>query len=399
MKPVTRLFLISSAWTLASYMASSFMSAWFWDIGSGIKPIILFYTILFIAMTTSFALSTQVRARFRSSSLMAAGILLNIAYLALLLGLQSQARHYLSYLAAIEGLASSFYWLALFVLASSWVAPEQSDWYNGWTGTLEAILGLIAPPLSGWIIVSLPHLEGYRAIFAISLVCLVLSLVWVLMGRRKHEQSMPTDFDKRQDKTEDPPAWRALLWSFWALGMRDGMFFFIPNLLLYIVTRNAVLLGLYITMQAALEGLIFWGLARWSRESSRLLGMRAATLISFLGLGMVLVPLDYASLFGLGVLVAIAYPFYKVALESSALNLIGRHSRGESDRVRFTGAKESWINAGRLISLLLLLVVLTIVPHFSLPDFRWILGGWSLIPFVTYMSFSVVAKKYQEVVA
>lgn len=372
------------------------MSAWFWDIGSGIKPIILFYTVLFIAMTTSFALSTRMHARIRSSSLMAVGILLNIVYLSLLLVLHSQARHYLAYLAAIEGLASSFYWLALFVLASSWVAADQSDWYNGWTGTLEAILGLMVPPLSGWIIVSMPHLEGYQMVFAVALVSLLISLILILVGRRRHERIPMAP--NRAATTEAPPLWRALLWSFWALGMRDGMFFFVPNLLLYIVTRNAMLLGLYITMQAALEGIVFWGLSRWSKESSRLVGMRVATVISLAGLGMILVPLNYASLFALGVLVAIAYPFYKVALESSALNLIGQYSRSEADRIRFTGTKESWINAGRLISLLLLLSVLTIIPHIRLSEFRWMLGGWSLVSVIILMTFAVVARKYHEIV-
>jgi YQGE family putative transporter len=368
-------------------MASSFIGAWFWDIGTGLIPIIIFYSILFFVMVTSFGLASIIRGRIRSLTLITLGILLNIGYLGLLLVLKQDARQYYAWLALVEGLSSSFYWLALFVLASSWVENRQADWYNGWTGTLEAILGLIIPPLSGWIIATLPGISGYRAVFALAFLSLVGCLALISFGNRP--QALPAPRNRREPLPVIP-GWHRLLWSFWALGMRDGIYFFVPGLMLYIVTHSTVLLGFFVAMQAAIEGVIFWLLARWSSKISRRTSLRIATLISILAFFVLRRPLNALTLFGLGVLIALAYPSYKIALESSALTAINRYSAHEGDRIQLTGIKEVWINSGRLLSLLILLAVIGLIPHFQIGNLRWILGFWALLPLVILMTYQYV---------
>ncbi len=368
-------------------MASNFIGAWFWDIGTGLIPIIIFYSILFVVMVTSFGLASVIRGRIRSLTLMSLGILLNIGYLGLLLALKTNAREYYALLALVDGLSSTFYWLALFVLASTWVENRQADWYNGWTGTLEAILGLIIPPLGGWIIATLPGISGYRTVFALAFLSLLGCLALLSFGNRP--QALPAPRDHREPLPMIP-GWRRLLWSFWALGMRDGIYFFVPGLVLYIVTHSTVLLGFFFAMQAAIEGVIFWLLARWSSKISRRTSLRIATLISILALFVLHRPLNAVTLFGLGVLIALAYPSYKVALESSALTAINRYSAHEGDRIQLTGVKEVWINSGRLLSLLILLAIVELIPHFHVGNFRWILGLWAILPVMILMTYRYV---------
>lgn len=385
MKPVTRLFLISTGWTLAMYMASNFVGAWFWDIGTGLRPILLFYTILFVVMVASFGMASRIRNHLSSPVMMTLGIVLNAIYLALFLMLKTKTRQYFIPLAVLDGLSSSFYWLSLFVLASSWVDAGQESWFNSWTGTIEAILGLVAPPLSGWIIRAIPGLNGYRAVFFIAFLSLV-GCTWLIMAARAPKSSEPP---KRQDvptprTLPSIPGWRRLSWSFWALGMRDGMYFFVPNLLLYIVTGNTVLLGAFSAMQALVEGGVFWALTRCSGPLTRRLGLLLATIISLTALGLLALPLNAFVLFLLGGVVALSYPSFKVTLESSALSAITQYSQDEADRMQLTGVKEVWINGGRLFSLAFLLVLLTLLGPFHLADFRWILALWSFVPVGIY---------------
>lgn len=383
LKPVTRLFLISISWTFASLVASSFMGAWFWDIGTGLAPIIIFYIFLFIIMTASFAYSSRGQGRVSSSRLMVLGIILNILYLALLLILQTHARYYFIPLAIIEGLSASFYWLALFVLAAAWIKQEQADWYNGWTGTFEALLGLLAPLLSGWLIATLPGIAGYRIVFLLALISLGLALILALGGN-------PTQIiTTREHSTASRHniKWRPLLWSFWALGMRDGIYFFIPSLLLYIVTHNSLLLGLYMTMQAAIEGAVFWMVSRATTRKTRLRNITIASIVSLGVPFLMLQPLSTPSLFALGILIALAYPPFKVVLESTALVHINQHSQSDSDRIQLTGIKETWINSGRLLSLVLLLLVMSVLPHNHFAVFRWFFAVWCILPLVIFFIY------------
>jgi YQGE family putative transporter len=379
------------------YSASSFIGAWFWDIGTGLRPILLFYTTIFVVMVASFALASRIRQVLSSPAMMTMGIILNAAYLALLLLLQAKTRYYYIPLAILDGLSSSFYWLSLFVLASSWVEEGQASWYNSWTGAIEAVLGLIAPPVSGWIIHSIPGLDGYRTIFFFAFLSLIAS-AWLILGRRA--PSFPKQSDPSTPKLQARPAipaWLRLCWSFWGLGLRDGMYFFVPNLLLYIVTGSTISLGLFTAMQAALEGMVFWVLTRSAPgERGRLKGLLAATLISLLAMGLLVRPLDAASLFVLGAVIAISYPPFKVTLETAALTAISRYGRNEEERTQLTGLKEVWINAGRLFSLVFLVVLLSLLGPLHLANFRWILGLWALVPLGIYFMVRGVPQRAGE---
>ncbi|NMP24091.1 hypothetical protein [Sulfobacillus harzensis] len=366
------------------FLASNFVGAWFWDIGTGLRPILLFYALLFVAMVTVFGLASKIRGRVSSPALMTLGIILNALYLALLLILKTKTREFFVPLAILDGLSSSFYWLSLFVLASSWVESGQASWYNSWTGTLEAILGLLAPPLSGWIIQALPGLTGYRTVFFIAFVAL-LACAWLILTA--HHRIRAEDLPASQSvSTAIIPEWRRLGWSFWALGMRDGLYFFVPSLLLFIVTNNAVLLGTFSAMQAAIEGVVFWALTRWSHALSGDKGLFIATLVALTALGVIFLPLNAWVLFLLGAAIALSYPSFKVRLESAALDTIGRHSQNDADRMGLTGAKEVWINVGRLMSLGIVLLIVTLVGKQDLRALRWTLGLWSLVPVLLYLT-------------
>jgi hypothetical protein len=56
-----------------------------------------------------------------------------------------------------------------------------------------------------------------------------------------------------------------------------------------------------------------------------------------------------------------------------------------------TGLKEVWINSGRLFSLLFLVVLLSLLGPLHIPDFRWILGLWALVPVGIYLQARGVA--------
>lgn len=392
MKPVTRLFFITTGWTLAMYSASNFIGAWFWDIGTGLRPILLFYTILFVVMVASFASASKIRGRLSSPTMMALGIVLNALYLALLLILKTKTRQYFIPLAVLDGLSSSFYWLSLFVLAASWVKSGQASWYNSWTGTIEAVLGLVAPPLSGWIIQAVPGLNGYRVVFFVAFLSLLGATWLILAGRHERLDAVPTLPAAVREPLPKVVGWRRLAWSFWTLGMRDGMYFFVPSLLLYIITRSTLLLGAFNAMQAAIEGIVFWVLTRSQGPLSGRWGMVIATVISVSALGLIVIPLNASTLFALGAAIALSYPSFKVILESSALTAITHYGRNEQERTQLTGLKEVWINSGRLFSLVFLLVLLSFLGPFHIPEFRWILGLWALVPLGMYVLARGVVK-------
>lgn len=387
LRDVPRLLLINTGWTLALTLASNFLSAWFWDIGTGIVPIVTFYAILFAVMILCFGAAAKIPRHLPSSTLMATGIVLDAIFLGLMLLLRAHARHYYIPLAILDGTAASFYWLALYVLASSWVSPDQAHWYNSWTGTLEALLGLVVPPLSGWIIASMAGITGYRLIFAMALVSLIGPL-WLILRAKSPNQANDAARLARTPSFATSFSWKALLWSFSGLGLRDGVYYFLPGLLLFVISHSTVWLGIFAASQSALQGSWFWVLGRWPTIGQWPGILWAGAVISLLALALLWLPLDTATLFALGMAISLAYPPFKVALESSALVAIRRAGyQRPQEMVRRTGEKEVWINSGRLLGLLLVLGLLLIVPHFRLPSFRWLLALWGISPIAILVTY------------
>ncbi len=392
MKPIIRLLLINTSWTLALSVASNFLSAWFWDIGTGLSPIIGFYATLFLVTIASFGLATRLKRLPSSVALMATGILVNALFLGSLLILRTDSRHFYLPLAILEGASVSFYWLALYVLASAWVRPDQARWYNSWSGTLEAILGLVVPPLSGWLIASFAGLAGYRLVFAIAFISLLGAFILILGANRSARTMAVPPPPEVRDSDPIPERWRSLLWSFWALGLRDGIYLFLPNLLLFIVSRSTIWLGVFAACQAGLQGLVFWVVGRWPQLNHHSRSLGFATGLSLFALALIALPLELSTIFGLGLLVSIAYPPFKVSLESSALMAIGGNQRSETAMMRRTGQKEVWLNSGRLLSLLLVLGFVLWLPHFRLTDFRFVLAAWGLSPVAIWLFYRKVTR-------
>jgi YQGE family putative transporter len=375
---VRRLFLINTGWTLAMYLASSFVGAWFWNIGTGLRPILLFYATLFAVMVATFAVASRSRWFPSSALLLTLGIFLNALYLMLMLLLRGESRHVLVLLALLDGASGSFYWLSLFVLAATWVPVEHVAWYNSWTGTIEAVLGLTAPIVSGVVIRSFHHLLGYRLIFLTAVVALMISAA---VSWSKGPPSAPRQVAVGRRARSPATVWGRLLWGFLFLGLRDGLYFFVPGLLLYIITQNAVWLGVYNAWTAGLQGLGFWLLTRPALRRRAEWGILGATALGLVGIFLLFTTLNPWTIMILGAVISLSYPPLKVRLESDALTVIGaaRHTYG--DRTRLTSVKEVWINVGRLSSLLILIGVLTLVPgSVPLRLMRWFLAIWSLLP-------------------
>lgn len=246
-------------------------------------------------------------------------------------------------------------------------------------------MGLVIPPLSGWTIAAMRGLEGYQVVFATALISL-LGCLWLILGG-VHPVAPPAAAKTRATRAVALPAARPLLWSFWGLGLRDGVYFFLPNLLLFIITRNALLLGAFVAAEAAAQGALFGLLTHRSDGKTRSASLITATLGSLAALAMLWVPLTPATLFALGILVSLAYPPFKVALESSALAAISVSSRHEDDRVRLTGLKEAWINGGRLTSLLGLVLVTISARGVPVGGFRDILALCGLVPLFIYAAY------------
>lgn len=231
MSQVRRLLVIAGLWELAMGWATSFIGAWFWHLHTPLSAIVLYYLLWFLVMGLVFGWGATTARRLAYQRLRGMGIVVALIYMGLLAVLGPASRHVSWLVAILTGLSSGFYWVSLYVGGAASVSSEQAAWYNAWIGILENVFAIAGPPVAAGIIVAFASGVGYRVVFGLAMTVLAVALI-LGSGSARHPAMAVA--------TEPPPqkALQHVRWSMAALGLRDGLLFFIPGLYLFMVTRN-----------------------------------------------------------------------------------------------------------------------------------------------------------------
>ncbi len=387
MSPAQRLLIIAGLWELAMAWASSFVGAWFWHIRTAVSTIIFYYLLWFLVMGLVYGWAAMTPHSLRYQWLRGTGIAVAITYLGLLTVLGPASGHLVWVIAALTGFSSGFYWLSLYVGGAATVPPQKADWYNAWIGIVENVFAIVGPPVAAGIIAAFSSGVGYRVVFGLAMAILAGALVFGL------EPFSPSTASASRSRTTPPKgAWHDVRWSMAALGLRDGILFFVPGLYLFIMTKSPLWLGWYLAIQAGVQTLAFWVLAHRSQKGSTKTRRRTALLMSVVSGGIFILLPTIPGVLILGVLTSVAYPIYKVQIEGHALAVIQETSQHSADQVGLTSMKELWLNSGRMMSFLIFLGFLTIGPS-ALAVMRIILALWPLTTLLIHIASRTSAKK------
>lgn len=97
------------------------------------------------------------------------GVAISAVFYMLVLWLGANSFQYFVWLGIVQGISAGLFWVAFNVVYFEVTDPDNRDRFNGSVGLLGAGAGIIAPWISGVLIVSLGDIKGYRLIFSISL--------------------------------------------------------------------------------------------------------------------------------------------------------------------------------------------------------------------------------------
>lgn len=379
-----RRFIVPSLWEIATTAAASFTGAWLWRIHTPLPTVILYYGLWFGMMTGIFGLGTVVRKAIADHVLQVIGLSMAIAYLATFSALGSASRFWVWILGVLTGLASGFYWLALYIRAARTVAKSERTAYTAWLGVVETASAVVVPPLAGVIVTFLPGILGYRLIFLVASLLVALALAITLQDGADAVSPKPPI-------TKDIPhsSWATLLRNMAVLGLRDGIMFFVPGLYLFMKTGSPVLLGEFLGVQATVQSIAFWAYERWPWHPKWALAASLAGSAALLGWGPI------PGVFALGVFSGAAYPAFKVPLESRALAVISEMGEGLTHTIRRTSQKELTLNGGRLAGFVALWLCTLIVrrPVFIVYD---LLVVWPILAVVLMLGVITTKRQIME---
>lgn len=246
-----KILILQSIFTLATGLSSLFVNIFLWKINSNIVSVAIFNLCVFSGSILFFSLSGWISRKKSITFCMRLGIGGYVLFYLSILFLNVYAKDYLVYLGIIMGASMSFYFYAYHTLVISCTTPENRSAFLGICTSLNSIMGILAPTISGWIIYINSDFIGYRIIFFISFI---LFIAIIFISRRLSDicqsgKFMLIDilFYNRNFN------WKKVIISNFILGLRDGTFSFLINILLFLIYKNEFGMGKYITFTSLIS--------------------------------------------------------------------------------------------------------------------------------------------------
>lgn len=176
-KETVSLLVIAILATAGMVVVGTFINVFLIRATAGnLSLIIIQNMVAFISGWIAFVTGTKLLKKTSVTTLLKFGLLLMIAYLAIVLALQAHLATFLIPIAFFNGFGGGLYWFSINLLIAGIIKEQEQGRYFGYQQTTGSILGVITPTISGFIITRFTDLTGYYILFAIALFFYLFSL-------------------------------------------------------------------------------------------------------------------------------------------------------------------------------------------------------------------------------
>ncbi|CAG7633382.1 MFS transporter [Paenibacillus allorhizosphaerae] len=353
------LLAVNGLFAAANALSGTFVNVYLWKASRDLTLIGWFTLVHHLTMAVTFWLAGKWVKEHNKMNCLRFGVAISALFYLLVLWFGARAVDYFVLLGVVQGMSAGLFWLAFNVVYFEVTDPDSRDRFNGWAGLLGSGAGMIAPWISGFLIVRMQASTGYRLIFTISLVVFVIGVVVSFFLKKRKTAGeyewLLTWRCLRQKET----AWRTVGLALMAQGFREGVFGFMIGLLVYVHTGSEMSLGNFALITSAVALISFMVAGRLLKPRYR----RAAMLVGAVMLVLIILPffwkVNFATLLLFGIGAALFYPLYGIPMTSTVFDLIGGDKESAKRREEYIVMRELALNAGRLLGTALFITVLS----------------------------------------
>ncbi|RSL30926.1 MFS transporter [Salibacterium salarium] len=357
--PVTKnlllLLVIGGLYAVSISLSNTFVNIYLWKQSGEIRDIAFYQLASVFTQPVAFLLAGYVAKKADRIYTLRLGVFILTAFYLMVLFAGDSAEDVIVLLGVLLGMGFGFYWLGYNVLTFEITEPETRDFFNGFSGLLTSFAGMIGPLSAGFIITWMPDTRGYQFIFFISFFLFIMAVLLSFKMKHRHAKG-PLYIKKTTLEIKKNPAWRRILFSHFTQGLREGIFVFIIILWVYMATNSELALGTYGFITSAVSFIGYFVVSRLLKPSQRkraiFIGSALLTVAVFL---IVFHPI-YPLLISYGVIVSAAYPLMLVPYVSLTYDILGKTTDAGALRIEYLITKEWFVNGGRIVSIILLLI-------------------------------------------
>jgi YQGE family putative transporter len=307
-----------------------------------------------------------------------AGLLLFVLfYLAVILAQEKVVDYYVLF-AIFTGFAVCFYWTGYLTLMYDVSNNDNRIRYLAMNMIMFTGAGLAGPALAGFVISRNDGLQGYILIFALAFFMFLIAglgslRIKALPSQRKAYYLKYTWLLMRKN-----PHWLRALFGFMGMGVLQGSMLFLPTILLFQVLSKEESVGYYGVLFSGLMMGSGYFISRFAKEERRTVYFVRSAIGFTAGTILLLWTVNIWTVIGYMIVYSIFSPLQGNTLTSSYYGLISKLQPKGQFRVESVVVREIFLNAGRVISTLLLIMVAGNLEGGLLP---WMLFLFSITQF------------------
>ncbi len=289
-------------YNFASTLSSVFISTYLFKTNASFLTVGLYYLYAYFFEMCACVVLAAISGRLASTTVSRIGLLMyTLSYLSLLI-MQDKSVYYYPLVAFFASTGCAFYWVPYHRYSISYTTPENRQQGMGFMGVIGNFIMLIAPIISGIIISSLPGVSGYMTVFVVSVVSFMCAaLVTKKMPATPSGRRAVILWEFIRDKLPEKPVLLTLL-GYMVYGIRDGVYMYYLNILIYSITPNEFIVGMSTTGRGVLAIIAYFFLGHIKKPQTRVAAMIAMCVLSPLLTGGLFVWYSFVSIIALNVL-------------------------------------------------------------------------------------------------
>lgn len=376
------LLCIGGCYALSVALSNTFVNVYLWKQSGQFRDLALYQLAIVTMQPLTFLFAGKLAKQVDRIIVLRLGVSFLALFFLSVLIVGNHARDYLLLLGALLGIGYGFYWLAFNVLTFEITEPDTRDFFNGFLGVLTSVAGMIGPIVAGYFISSLVRSVGYTIIFSTSLGLFVAAVVlsFFLHRRPAHGTYRVKDVWNERKTNKN---WRLMTNAHFFQGLREGIFVFVISVFVYVETGSEWALGKFGFVNSFVSFIAYYLVSRFIQPAHRKKAILLGGVLLYMSLFLIVFQLSYPRLLLYAATIAVAYPLLLVPYSSLTFDVIGKSKDSAERRVEYIVVRELFLNSGRVASILLFLVTISLVDEkIAIPPLMLILGaGHSLIYF------------------
>lgn len=349
--------IIHSCFQFGASMSGLFLNLYLWRLTEDLAVNGVYNIVVFLITPIAFALGGWISKRKDRMVTYRLGIvMIAIFYLFVIIAQEQVAQYYLLF-AVFNGIAAGLYWTGYIVIQYDVSTEVNRIRFLAVNMIVFNTAGLAGPALAGFIIQHNEGLQGYTIIFTLAFVMfLIAALVSfrIPMIKSHHKAYYLKFMGLVMSKNK---RWVKALYSFFVLGLFQGIMLFLPNILLFqTVGREDWVgyLGMFFSSLTVATGYVISRKAQ--QEHMRKYVLYSTTGIA-IGAALLLIQVELWSVALFMIVFSICNPLAVNTLTSYYYRLIGTLPLKGQLRVESVVMRELFLNAGRVISIMVLILL------------------------------------------